>query len=415
MPDRPRILVLSGLYPGPAQAAAGRFVHERMRRVAEELPLVVVSPQPWFPFQGLIRRWRPHFRPAQPRLGDQDGIPVYRPRYLSVPGLLKRWEGRLMALGLLPFLLRLRRRRGFDLIDAHFAYPEGYAATLLGRWLNRGVTITLRGTETRLLRSPPFRARILTALGRARRVFAVAEALRQAAVAGGADPERIQVAANGVDTRTFRPVPQDQARRELGLPAEGRFLITVGGLVERKGFHRVIEVLPGLLERFPDLHYLVVGGGGREGDWERRLRDQVREAGLEERVHFLGEVPPERLNRALSAADRFVLPTRNEGCANVLLEAMACGLPVITTDVGGNREVVSRPELGRVIPFGDPEALKQGLSESLEAEWDPEAIRAHAQANAWEVRVRPLVAALRSLAKAEARGRGIPPIPEERT
>jgi glycosyltransferase involved in cell wall biosynthesis len=373
------------------------FIRERMFRVGAHLPVTVVSPQPWFPFQGLIRLWRPHFRPAQPRFEYQQGIPVHRPRYLSFPGIFKHWEGRLMALGVLPLVSRLRREPGFDLIDAHFAYPEGYAASLLGKWLNRGMTITLRGTEARMLQSPPLRRRILTALGRARRVFSVADALRQKAIQTGATGSGIQVVGNGVDTRKFYPVNQYQARKELGLPSQGRYLVSVGGLVERKGFHRVIEVLPQLLERFPDLHYLIVGGSSSEGSWEDRLRAQVQQLGLADQVHFLGVFPPERLYLPLSAADCFVLATSNEGWANVFLEAMACGLPVVTTDVGGNREVVCESGLGRLVPFGDRESLRKVLVESLEAEWDSTFIRAHAEANCWEVRVRVLVTAFTEL------------------
>jgi Glycosyltransferase len=162
--------------------------------------------------------------------------------------------------------------------------------------------------------------------------------------------------------------------------------------VERKGFHRVIELLPRLLRRHPELVYLVVGGPSPEGDWSQRLRQQVSSLGLEERVRFLGPVAPRELRYPLSAADLFVLATSNEGWANVFLEAMACGLPVVTTDVGGNREVVCSDTLGIVVPFGEPEPLADALLEALEREWDREAIIAHARANSWDGRVRTLVA-----------------------
>ncbi len=176
-------------------------------------------------------------------------------------------------------------------------------------------------------------------------------------------------------------------RARFKLPAEAKVLITVGGLTERKGFHRVIELLPALLQQFPELHYLVVGGASAEGDWGGRLRQQVEALGLGERVHFLGTMPPEALREPLSAADVFVLSTRNEGWANVLLEAMACGLPVVTTDVGGNAEVVPRPELGTVVPFDDAPALQQALSDALARQWDRDAIIAYARDNGWDKRI----------------------------
>jgi glycosyltransferase involved in cell wall biosynthesis len=108
-------------------------------------------------------------------------------------------------------------------------------------------------------------------------------------------------------------------------------------------------------------------------------------------------VAPEDLRWVLSAADVFVLATRNEGWANVLLEAMACGLPVVATDVGGNAEVVADPSLGRLVPFGDPPALARGLEEALSGRWDGRTIRAWAVANRWEARVEALIGEFRAL------------------
>jgi teichuronic acid biosynthesis glycosyltransferase TuaC len=175
-------------------------------------------------------------------------------------------------------------------------------------------------------------------------------------------------------------------------------LISVGGLVERKGFHRVIECLPSLRERFPGLQYLVVGGASAEGDWGARLRELVTYLKLDDVVRFLGSIAPAELKVPLSAADVFVLATRNEGWANVFLEAMACGLPVVTTDVGGNAEVVSDPELGTIVPFGDGEALRNALERALQTNWDRQRILAYAQANSWEQRVGVLVSNFQSLA-----------------
>lgn len=173
--------------------------------------------------------------------------------------------------------------------------------------------------------------------------------------------------------------------------------MTVGALVERKGFHRVIDCLPALLRRHPRVHYLVVGGASAEGNLREQLEHQARARGVADRVHFLGPLVPAQLRWPLSAADVFVLPTRNEGWANVILEAMACGLPVITTDVGGNREVVAHERLGTVIPFGDATALEQAVGAALEKIWDREAILDYARAHQWDRKIAALVATFRAL------------------
>jgi glycosyltransferase involved in cell wall biosynthesis len=387
----PRLLVFTTLFPHPGRPHSGVFIRERMFRVARILPLTVVAPIPWFPLQGLIRLFRPHFRPSAPYHEVQEGIDVYHPRFFSIPGFCKSWDGLFMALGCYRLVLHLKRQKGFDIIDAHFAFPDGYAATLLGKWCKVPVTITLRGTEVPLSKDPGRRGRIVRALAQADRVFSVAESLKQHAVSLGADGNKIRVVGNGVDSRKFSPVSKAEARAALGLPLDAPILITVGGLVERKGFHRVIECLPELRRQFPDLRYLIVGGAGAEGDWRQQLEDQVARQQLQESVHFLGAMPSDQLRVPLSAADVFVLATRNEGWANVLLEAMACGLPVAATDVGGNREVIRDDRLGIVVPFGDAAALQQALADALRRNWDHESIIAYARKNDWEKRVEVLI------------------------
>lgn len=392
-----QVVVFSTLFPGPNQPHAGLFIRERMFRVAGFLPLTVVSPVPWFPFQSLIRlRW-PNYRPQAPRHEIQSGIEILRPRFLSVPGMFKRFDGFFLALCSFSTLLGLKRAGRLDVLDAHFAYPDGYAATWLGRWLNVPVCVTLRGKEARQAATSALRGRVAAALHRANRVFAVSEALKQLAVSLGISEDGVRVIGNGVDLVKFRPSSKTDARSRLGLPQDVPILISVGGLVERKGFHRVIECLPALRKDFPGLQYLVVGGASPEGDLGDQLQRQVRALGLEDHVRFLGPLNPEDLGIPLSAADVFVLATRYEGWANVFLEAMACGLPVVTTDVGGNAEVVCRPELGIVVPFGDQPALHEAIASALIRRWDRDAILAHARANSWDNRIAVIVAELEAL------------------
>lgn len=376
---------------------AGLFIRERMFRVGRQLPIAVVTPVPWFPLQGLLSRWRPGFRPGAAPHETQQGVDVWFPRFFSVPGVFKRLDGLFMALGAWPRLRRLQRAGRLDVLDAHFGYPEGYAATLLGRWLRVPVTLTLRGTEARHARDPALARKLRQALQQASRVFAVSDSLRQVAIGLGIPPEKVRVVGNGVDLDKFSPLPRAEARRRLGLPLDAPVLITVGGLVERKGFHRVIELLPALRQRHPGLTYIVVGGPSPEGDMTLQLRQQSAALGLHDAVRFLGPLPPEDLRLPLSAADVFVLATRNEGWANVLLEAMACGLPVVATDVGGNAEVVCEAPLGLVVPFGDPEALRQALDKALCTPWDSTTIRAYAQRNTWDQRVQVLTEEFRAL------------------
>ena len=265
----------------------------------------------------------------------------------------------------LSVMRQIKNEFKFNVIDSHFGYPDGYAATLLGKWLNVPVTITMRGTEVPHAKEKLRRIFLVKALKKASRLFSVSTSLKKHAVSLGIPEDKIRVVGNGVDLEKFHPVEKKQAREELAIQDATKVLVTVGALVERKGFHRVLEILPDLIKHHPDILYLIVGGPSAEGDWTERLKQQVEELGLSKYVRFLGPKPPDELKNILSAADVFVLPTSNEGWANVLLEAMACGLPIVTTDVGGNAEVVCRNELGIIVPFGDSEKLLNAVDQAL--------------------------------------------------
>lgn len=398
MPDKPYIVVFTTLFPNTAQPGAGIFIRERMFRVAKELPLMVIAPIPWFPFQGLIRIFRPHFRPAPPYREIQNGIEVLHPRFFSIPGLFKSLDGIFLALSTFFLMRRLHQKHNFNIIDSHFAYPDGYAASLLGKWLNIPITITLRGTEARLAKQTAFRERMVKALHDAAYIFSVSDSLRQVALSLNTAEAKTQVVGNGIDTTKFYPLDKLDVRAKLGIPTNAPVLVSVGGLVERKGFHRVIACLPKLLQEFPTLLYLIVGGPSPEGDMSAQLRSQVTQLGLDAHVIFTGPLKPDDLKEPLSAADVFVLSTQNEGWANVFLEAMACGLPVVTTAVGGNAEVVCRTELGTIVPFDDASALEISLAHALKHPWDRHKIIAYAQENSWDTRVTMLVKAFKNIA-----------------
>lgn len=375
-----RVLVLSSVFPNPAQPALGVFVRERMLRVARHCELEVVAPVPWFPFVNGVAR--PHLR-AIPAIERQGPLTVRHPRFLSVPRYLKSLDGLGYAASLVPVLGRLRRRFAFDLIDAHFVYPDGLAAAILGRVFGCPVTITLRGSIVRLATYASHRPQIRWTLRRAAGLMAVSRSLKQVAVELGIRPDRITVIPNGVDAERFRPGDRAAARVACGLPPDAAVVLTVAGVYADKGQHTLLEVLPGLVARHPRLLYVVLGGFRRDG-YRRRLDELVSAGRLEGHVRFVGPRPHEELPEWYAAADLFCLPTRSEGWANVLLEAMACGLPVVTTRVGGNAEIVTGRRYGLLVPHGDPAALRDAVRDGLDAPWDRAAIVAHARAHSWD-------------------------------
>lgn len=384
---KPKILVFTTVYPNQIQPNFGLFVRARMSRVGLELPMVVVAPVAWFPFLSLLRLFKPGFRPTVAKLEVQDGIEVHHPRFFSIPGYLKFLDGFFLALGSYQSLKSIRKKFDFDIIDSHFVFPDGHAASILGWLFDKPYTITLRGQITAISRTWLRKKLACFAMLKAAKVFSVSESLRQGAIALGERPEHIRVIGNGVDLENFYAEDGEYCRQRLGLPKEANILVSVGGLTERKGFHRVIEHLPELMKKIINLHLVIAGGPSPEGNWEERLKRQVVELGVTQNVHFLGPISPIELRYVYSAGDVFVLATRMEGWANVFLEAMACGLPVVTTQVGGNAEVVCSDSLGIIVPYGDKAALCRAIEKSFQRSWDKEKIMAYARDNSWKNRI----------------------------
>jgi glycosyltransferase involved in cell wall biosynthesis len=391
--NQPRLIVYSSLFPSRAAPTAGTFIRERMFRVARRVPIVVVAPQPWSPFDAFIRWFRPDFRPMAVGHEKMDGIDVYRPRWLSLPGIGKRFDGWLMALCTEACVRRIHRRFHATALDAHFLYPDGWAATRIAQRLALPATITIRGSKDEWLIGTSREKGLREAMARATKLFAVSQALaRNVAHALGVAPEKVMVIGNGVDADRFAPVDRIEARRRLGLGADAPVLIGVGNLIPSKGFQRVIALLPRLRERHPGLIYLIVGGGATQGDLRSSLEAQARECGVADAVRFCGRQPQDELRWFYGAADVFVLATEFEGWANVFLEAMACGLPVVTTRVGGNAEVVREPDTGELVDWWDADAFADAIERALTRNWDRAAILAYARSQAWDERVERLVA-----------------------
>ncbi|HGY90939.1 MAG TPA: glycosyltransferase family 4 protein [Planctomycetes bacterium] len=374
------VLSLSTIFPSAVAPAQGVFIKERLKGLAGRHALEVWRCRPWCPG---FRWFRKEARRPFPKKESVDGVLVRDLRFPYVPGVFKTWDGPSLAVS----VQRALRDSPFrpDLLDAHFAYPAGYAAVRVAERLGIPSVITLRGTFPSYL-ADRRRGRIREALLGATRVVAVSRSLADEArrLVGRDVDFDCRVIPNGIDTGLFRPGERDQAVARLGLPPCRPLLLTVGGLVPRKGAHRVIRILPRLLERHPDLLYVLVGGGSVEGDFRRDLEASIRDLGLGDRVLMLGERPHEELADFYRAADLFVLSTSNEGWANVLQESLACGTPVVTTDVGGNREVVGAEDHGLVVPFDDEDGMAAAILEALDRSWNRTAISKWGRRQDWD-------------------------------
>lgn len=386
-----RIVTFTNLFPSAAMPTHGLFVYERMRRVAAASGLAwqVVSPVPevaWLVRRGAYRRWA-----EVPREETWQGVAVAHPRYRHWPGLSQRRQADAMAAGAREVVARLAAA-GPIVLDAHYLWPDGVAAAELGRELGVPFTLTARGSDLNVVANDHAVAARITAAARdAAGCWAVSRALadRFAAVTG-LPRERFVVVRNGVDLERFRPGDAAAARRELGLPPAARLLLGVGRLVPGKGF----DLAATALRQLPaDVHLVLVGDGPE--------RATIRAAGGA-RVHLLGTLPPERVALACRAADLLVLPSEREGWPNVVTEALASGLRVVATRVGGIPEILGDrepidPQLGELVPPRDVAALAAAITRVLARTAQPAAVRAFAERHGWQQPVQFLAARFREL------------------
>ena len=370
-----RLLTYTNLFPNRIQPRHGIFVAERLRqqRASGRVQGSVVAPVPWFP-SGNPRFGRYAELARVPRAEERDGVAVEYPRYVSIPRIGMSVAPLLMAAGTRHVVRRAAARA--DFIDAHFLYPDGVAAVILGRQLGLPVLLTARGSDVNQFGEFAVPRRWLRwALGQARHVFTVSSALRARLLQLGAEPARVTVSRNGVDLQRFRPIDRASARAELGWPAEARLLLSVGNLLELKGHHLLIDALADL----PDYRLYIAGDGPRR----QLLLERIAQLGLSGRVQLLGLVDQSRLACLYSAADLTLLASSREGLPNVVLESLACGTPVVATPVGGVPEVIDSPEAGRLVEDRSPGSFVEAIRQYFESPVPPDRVRVHAQRFGW--------------------------------
>ena len=378
----PKILSLSCVYPNPAQPGLGLFVQRRLHHLAELVPLEIVAPFSMVQY-GSSKGNRLRLGKSRCPKSRKDGsAEVLHPRWAYPP-----YAGSVTAvwlfLALLLPLARIRKRFAFDILDTHFGHPEGVAGYFLSLAFGIPFTMTLRGNEPRHGAAGLGRWLMGLAVRRASRVFTVSERLRQFAIGLGADPGKVKTIPNGVDTSVFFPRDRVQSRIQHNLPLDRPLILSAGALVERKGHHRIVEVMGSLSVSGAAPHLLIAGGPGPEGQYEGKIRKLAVGLGLEHSVHFLGPVPAEVLAELMSAADVLCLSSTNEGWPNVVHEALACGTPVVATDVGAVPDMLAGGLYGHIIPVNDSGALRLALQSALEKDWDRAAVSVWGQARSW--------------------------------
>ena len=387
-----RVLTLSTLFPDATRPNFGLFVERQTRELAERdgVDVTVVAPRgipPW----PLSRHARYRALASLPAREAWRGLDVHRPRFPILPAIGGRWHPALMTRAILPLVARLHGERPFDVIDASFFFPDGPVARRLSMALGIPYSVKARGADIHHWGHHPATAAMVRAAGEAAAgLLAVSAAMKADMGTLGMDAAKIRVHYTGVDLDRFELADRDAAKTALGF--EGPVVLCVGALIPRKGQ----ELLVRALSHLPDVTLLMAG----QGQYRRTLEKLAEELGVDRRIGYLGSVPHDRLPRIYAAADVMALVSASEGLANAWVEALACGTPIVISDVGGARELVDRHEAGRIVER-EPEAIAAGIQALLDNPPDRETVRETALRFTWGTNGDVLLEHLQAVAHGE--------------
>lgn len=391
------VLSISTLYPNAVNPRFGTFVARSLEALARRASAPVSSHESAWRVSvvnpiGLppIPLGRYRALAGLPDFSEENGVGVHRPRFTLIPAVGARRNASAIAKAALPLIQRIHAQDPIDLIDAQFFFPDGPAAAWIAKEMGLPLSLKARGSDINYWGNFDFaREQMLEAAARANGLLAVSESLANEMVAMGMERAKIRVHYTGLDRDRFRPLEHTQLRAQLSkeldfaIPQTAPLLTCVGALIERKGQDIAIAALP----HIEGARLVLVGKGEDEG----HLKDLARDLGLADRVHFAGSLDHDTLPLVLSASDVMVLPTSNEGLANAWVEALACGTPVVTSDVGGARELIANHTAGRLVER-DPESVAAGVNEVLNNPPMRHAVAALAERFSWDANAIELAA-----------------------
>jgi teichuronic acid biosynthesis glycosyltransferase TuaC len=384
-----RVLTLSSLFPDATRPDFGIFVERQTRALAAQPDTAVRVVAPLgLPPPPLALHSRYRTLAALPLHEQWNSLDVDRPRFLNLPATNGRFHAAMLARALRPLLARIARDFPFDVIDASFFFPDGPAAVRLGKALGVPVSIKARGADVHHWgRARATAKQVADAARRADGLLAVSQAMADDVAALGVPRDRVRVHHTGVDHARFRPGDRGALKRLLAI--EGSLIVSVGALIERKGHAIVIDAVASL----PGVHLRIAGNGPLRAELEAR----IARSGAADRIALLGAVPNDRLPQWLAAADAMALASASEGLANAWVEALASGTPIVVTAAGGAREVVDRPEAGRIVDRTPP-AFAGAIADILAQPPAPQSVAAAARRFSWEANGAALRAHLAALA-----------------
>ncbi|MDO8141761.1 MAG: glycosyltransferase family 4 protein [Candidatus Brocadiales bacterium] len=368
------VLVLTDMFPSKEEPAFGIFIYELSKAISCKNQVIVIHPQIWDPLRGKFYRkdnYYNHF----------NDIEVYRPR-LFIPPKGDKLFLRAMAFFLiaLPLVKKLRKQFYFDLIHVHMAGPAGFAAVLLGMIFSKPVIVTAHGSDIHSFPKHFFlKQLVIFTLKKATKVVAVSQSLKESISKMVGSQKELFVIRNGVNYEIFSPMDKTKTREMLNLPNDIKIILFIGSLLPIKGVDLLLHAFADINKR-DHINLIIIG----KGNSEQKLKDLTKELHIGTQVSFIGTRKHDEIPLWLNACDLLCFPSHNEGFPTVVVEAFACGCPVVATKVGGIPEAITNDTLGILVEPNNKEELTTALNKALEKEWDYPAIAEYGKRFSWD-------------------------------
>lgn len=376
-----KILALSYLFPNRVRPNYGIFVLNRLKAIKKYCDIKIIAPVPKFPFMGIFPRFNKFS--LIPREEVMGSLHVLHPFFFTIPRFLKCLDCFTYFLVTIPVIHKMRKSFDFDIIDAHWVYPDILTAYICSKIYRKKFIVTVRGLEALHLKEQGLRKKILDfLLNKADYVITLSSELKALVEDIGVNKQKVSVILNGVDSSTFVLLDREEARKSVNIPTDKKVIVTVGSLLMTKGHHKIIEVLPALSKEFETELY-IIGGVGPEGNDRKKIKNLVNTLKLNN-VHFVGQISHSNLVYWYNAADIFCFASFREGCPNVIMEALACGTPVVASNVGAISDMVDTDVKGYIFDLNIVNDLENKIRTAFKTKWDRHAIKNLINNQTWD-------------------------------
>ncbi|MFH1776261.1 MAG: glycosyltransferase [Candidatus Omnitrophota bacterium] len=389
--EKKKILVLTNAYPNNLDENLGIDIKRQVEGISEDFEIKVVATIATYPFKRVIDK-----QPYNVAEKRQDGhIEVFYRRYLVIPKVGRGLFGFFCYFSLRQLMIELRKEFNFNAIISFWTYPEGYAAVLLGKKYNLPVIIRPRGSDINILPRGYIRKKIIQyTLNKCTTIFPVCGDLKNKIIKLGVEPHKIMTITLGVDTEIFNIQERQDCRKKLGINQNSFFILFAGYLRRIKGVEYLIKAIDILCKNsINNINLIIIG----HGKLENKLKNMVKGYELSDRISFVGSIENTALPIWMNAADLFCLPSLSEGWPNVLMEALACGVPIVASNVGGIPEIVNDKKYGFLVDPKNPDQLAEAVKEAKSRQWNREDLRARVKNNSWQDCIDRLKAEIRKV------------------